>query len=251
VLLIDPRQGSKELFPFFKNLGIPVSISKDELPSGDFAFEGRGPDGTCLIGVERKTIRDMLSSIRTGRFSGHQLPLLTQMYQFSYLLIEGIYRPNPIDGVLEGPWRHEWSPIEINGQRFMYQELAGFTYTIEQLTPVKVHYTSSTRETAFHIMSLYRWWNNKDFDKHRAHLACNAGHVEMFTEWPLARRVAKEMYKVGMETSLSISKHFGSVARMATADEREWSEIQVPCGRKTKRLGRVIASKIVKEINGL
>src|SRR6185312_3670611 len=113
-ILIDPRVGSRELFGVLSSNGVKVQIARDELLSGDFCFEGRGPgEESWLIGVERKTVRDMLSSISTGRFSGHQLRLLCQMYQRYYLIVEGVYGCDD-HGILQEPrGGGRWAPIQL------------------------------------------------------------------------------------------------------------------------------------------
>jgi ERCC4-type nuclease len=81
----------------------PYGMSKIErMQFGDFSWLGNGPDGApWSIGVERKTIGDMIQSITSDRFSGHQLPGLLNTYNAVYVLVEGLYRPDQRTGVLE------------------------------------------------------------------------------------------------------------------------------------------------------
>ena len=226
-----------------RSKGVRAELSKEQMDAGDFAFEGRGPDGTCLVGIERKTVSDMLKSIRTGRFAGHQLPLLTQMYGFRYLVVEGIFRPNPHDGIIEIPRDHQWIPLVVGKSKFMYQYLMGALFTYEQMTPLRVHFTSNALETASHVVSLYRWWNGKDWNRHGAHMAAhNAGYVEILNEWSFKRRVAKELYKIGAEKSKVVADNFATVREMANADEKRWLKVK-------PGIGKTIAKRIVEEFN--
>lgn len=241
-ILVDPRVGSRELLSLIRSKGVKAELSKEQMDAGDFAFEGKGPDGTCLVGIERKATRDMLQCIRTGRFAGHQLPLLLQMYKFQYLIVEGIFRPNPNDGILEEPRNGQWHPIVVGTSRFMYQELMGALFTYERMTALKVHYTANMLGTASHVVSLYRWWNGKDWSKHRAHTAShNVGYVEILGQWPFKRRLAKELYKVGAEKSKAVADDFASARDMANANEKRWM--------KVPGIGKTIAKKIVEEFN--
>ena len=72
MITVDNRTGSIELLPLFpKNTAKPGYLA-----FADFAFTGRGyANGLpLLIGVERKTTTDLLSSMTTGRLSGYQIP---------------------------------------------------------------------------------------------------------------------------------------------------------------------------------
>ena len=228
MLLVDPRIGSSDLYVSLKRLGknhnIPVEMSKKEMDAGDFCFEGHGPDGRCLIGVERKKVRDMITCIRNGRFAGHQLPLMEQMYQFQYLIIEGLYRPSA-DGLIEEPvgtpGKKYWQPISINGSRHMYIELAGALFTLEQMTNLHIHYAPTSDTTVQHLLTLYRWWNGKKWDRYTSHRVQHATHVEIMGKWPLRRRVATELYKIGIDKS-KWHRPFSFNRAMLMATEHEW-----------------------------
>src|SRR5271169_4444109 len=91
MILLDDRVGSHELLPYFSPYGVQVESTR--LDYGDACWVGKGPDGDCMVGVERKTIGDFISSMRGKRLAGHQLPGLMSSYEFTYLIVEGIYRP--------------------------------------------------------------------------------------------------------------------------------------------------------------
>lgn len=243
MILIDPRDGSRELLPHFSGCGVRAELSQEQLPAGDVCFEGNGPEGRCLIGVERKTLRDMMNSVRYGRFAGHQLVELQDMYrmfQFYYLIVEGIYRPGA-DGLLETSIQHQWVPLEINGQRFMYQELAGALMTFECFTNLKWHRTMTITETVRHILCMYRWWNNKEWDEHRAHVVRVATHVEIMRPWSLKRRIAGDLPGIGQERSLQVARAFPNARWMINAGEGDWMAIN--------GIGKVMARKIIDGLN--
>src|SRR5271166_1849574 len=69
----------------------PIAEPKT-LHAGDFSFLGNGPnDEPWTIGIERKRMRDMVNSIRGGRFSGEQLPKLLN-YDRAYLIFESRWK---------------------------------------------------------------------------------------------------------------------------------------------------------------
>src|SRR3990167_2655277 len=92
---IDPRAGSSKLIERF-----PGECEEMMLPAGDIAFFGNGPDGDWWIGIEYKQIEDVVCCIKSGRFTGTQLPEMMRTYDASFLLIEGIAKPDRATGHL-------------------------------------------------------------------------------------------------------------------------------------------------------
>ena len=110
MILVDPRAGSRELIPLLEAYGsprrIPVQLAAEEMPAGDFLFEGNGPYGRVRVGVERKTIPDLINSRDQGRLMGTgkspgQVHKMMEQFDYSWLLVEGIWRGNPETGLLE------------------------------------------------------------------------------------------------------------------------------------------------------
>ncbi len=239
--------------PLFRGKGIATQLQQD-MPAGDFCFEGNGPDRRFLIGVERKAIRDMITSIRSGRFSGHQLPALLDMYDRSYVIVEGIWGPGD-DGVMMEPRRNNgktsWVPLVVGNQTFMYSMVDKFIISVEETCGIRFHRTSSKEETVHHVVNLYKEWNDKPYNKRSAHVSQVEGaHVEFLRPWSIARKVANQLPGIGTENSLSVERHFGSVVEMAKAEEAEWADIDVPSGQGTRKLGKAKAEKIWKGLRG-
>lgn len=245
MIQIDDRQGSAELAPMFPP-GVPVVVSR--LEYGDFAFIGRGPeDEPVSVGVERKAMKDLLNSMVTGRLSGHQLVGLVNTYHYVYIIVEGMWRFNPNDGMLEERAGINWIPIQLGSRRFMAKEVLGFLHTLMVKTGVMVFYTNSRKETAQVVNVLYGWWVNKTFDEHTAHLGLVKRHqsgdnaVEL-VKAPLLRRVAAELPGVGWQKSREVARYFTSVLEMSLASEREWRQIP--------GIGKTLAKRIMGQING-
>ena len=260
MILVDPRKGSGsadsrhdvELMQYLKGRGVPVELSRSELPAGDMCFEGNGPDGVFMVGVERKRLSDMMTSIRDERLSGHQIIELQNMYKRYYLIIEGIYRENPTDGILEVPRNGKWVPMTLGSQTFMASRLERFVNTLEEFTGIRPRWSNGPMATASIVLNLWHTWNDKEYHEHHAHQGSTlATHVEILKPWSYCRRVARELTGVGNQMSAAIEQYFqGSAPLMMNAPMEWWPDIQVPNGNTTKRLGDALAKKIYKEIHG-
>lgn len=220
-----------------------------QMPFGDFCFEGNGPDGRILIGVERKTIKDMMNSIRTERFSGHQLKGMFDMYQRWYVIVEGIHRCGG-DGLLEEPRGGNWVPVKTGNIRYMYSQLDNFVNSIEEFTPIRFKFTHDAQLTAIQVVNLFKFWNDKDYDRHKAmDGAHHTPRVEIGKKWAFPRIFAHELPGIGDDSSRLVAKHFGGVDEMLAATVDEWAEVEIPNGKKTKRIGMPTAQRIVERIN--
>jgi ERCC4-type nuclease len=240
----NPRDNpSLDLQPLIESLGVKTKL--DHLPYGDYCFVGNGPagPGMAFVGVERKRIKDLLSSMRTGRLHGHQLPGMTGHYDFCYLIVEGIVRRNPENGLLEMGVSGSWREVTVGSSRFMADTLEHFLCTTE-LTQVTVRRTSGARESAEQLVSLYHYWNNKLWSEHKSLkvIYTPPNPVVACGELPLVRRWAKELHGVGYEKSMAVADRFGSGRVLACAPVQEW--VKIP------GIGMGIAERAVKEICG-
>jgi len=241
MILVDPRVGSGDLEPVLKSHGYPVDLCP--LDFADCAFVGNGPGGKPVgVGIELKKLKDMLSCITTGRFSGHQLPGLVQNYDEVWLIVEGIYRPNPKDGVLETLSGRSWEPLRLGARSWVYRDFEAYLTTIEIKGGVRLRRTTSRDETARVVGSLYSWWVNSDFDEHRSHLTFNrARDTALLSPPSLKHEIAACLPGLGYMKGGAAAGHFGSVTAMILADEREWQRVP--------GIGKGLAKKIVEAVN--
>lgn len=226
MLLVDNRTGSVELAP---HMTLPFML--EELPFGDVCFSGHGA-GQVEVVIERKRIRDIMTG--KGRFAEVQLPGMSELFNFGWIIIEGIYRPGR-DGLLEIPGgmtggKMAWVPLSVGNRRFMYSELDKWITTMETVVPIetgfqlRVRKTSTVQETVAVIENLYQWWQ-KDWGEHKAHQQFKSGdHVSVFKP-SLVRRVAKELPHIGWEKSKLVEQKFQSVGQMVNADVGVWRKI--------------------------
>lgn len=239
MVTLDDRVGAKELERYFPSGTVVV----ERLEFGDAAFMGNGPDGPCLVGVERKKVHDLVNSIANGRLSGHQLIGLCNSYNEVYLVVEGVCRPNPEDGLLEVWSRRCWHPLEMGSRRFMARDVWAYLETMRMVMGVGVWHTANQEETAQWIRALHYWWTHKDFAEHKGHLQPHVRNEMELTKHTLVRRVAQQLAGVGWERAKAVDKRFGSVVEMVMAEPEDWAELD--------GFGDKLSHGVVAELRGL
>jgi len=249
MILVDPRTGSRELLDGLRNLGADARIADGELAS-DFEFTGCGADGTILVGVERKTIQDLVNSMRDHRLAGSQLIGMTQTYDEIYVLVEGIWRRQRESGMVEyrnGGWH------TIRGQ-VRYSEVDSFLCSLEATTRdwtnLHVWRTQDQEETCAAVVDRFHWWQ-KPWEEHTS--------VSRSIYAPVPQRPRKGTKAAmrhdptllekwladlpGIDSRwLDLAPHFRSARDMANADVERW------LGIKGMRIGQKTAENIVQAV---
>jgi hypothetical protein len=172
MLLIDRRE--REIPDDLKHFDIPFTVT--ELEFGDCMFEGNGPDGTVVVGCERKKLGDFIQSMKDRRLSGHQLRGMSTSYDFIYLFIEGIWRPGR-HGEIEELRGRDWAPFYSRGDEFgqgngrsaiSYRQVIAYRTSIETIGNIVVERTMSSFETAANYSAIYHWWQ-KPWADHKSY----------------------------------------------------------------------------------
>jgi len=249
VVSVDRRTGSIDVEPILRER-LHMHTRIEELASADFCFEGNTNQGLGMIGVERKRVKDLLGSMRSGRLVGEQLPKMFEHYDFSYLIVEGVTRANPVSGTLEecvsnGKSNVWWRPVLLGNSRFQWQDLNHFLSTLEHSRLI-IRQSDDPYQTACHIKSLYSWYRNKEWSGHKSLkqlYTCPMPTITLEDKEAIVRRVAKEFAGIGVEKSLSVATRFRTVWDMARAGTAEWMSIP--------GIGEGIARKVFAEIRGL
>lgn len=239
MIYVDDRVGSKDLLPLFpKN-----SAKLTHLEYADVAFQGRGVDDLPIsIGIERKRMNDMLTSMTTGRLSGHQIPGLIACYDIVYLVVEGLWRANPTDGIMEAPGRNGWRAVQLGTRQFMAKEVWSYLNTLQIMAGIYVWKTGSARATAQWITNLYHWFTNKPIDAHKSHTAQHVQYAALSTKQPpLVQRVAAQLPGVGFSKSKAIAARFGSLIEMIMARDTDWQSID--------GIGKKLTNRILEELH--
>lgn len=242
MIFVDNRAGSCELVKPLTNLGLPVEEML--LDFGDVFFTGRGEGGAPVqIGIEHKKIADLIASMQSGRLQGHQLPGMLQLYDRSWLIIEGDWeqdtqgRVSMWKGKKRKPLAGVSSAVELEKRILTLETRGGF----------RVRICPHRRDTLRFICALYRYWTDVDLDEHKSHLAIHAPDLDRGLQIPISdfRRIVSQIPGIGLTTSQAVERRFeSSFRRMMLATEKDWAEIDV----NNKRLGASRARKIMEAL---
>lgn len=255
-ILVDPAVGSFELQTYIRQQGI--ACDKQHLDAADACFEGNGPAGQVLIGVERKKMREVLDCIDSGRLAGFQLPKMRRMYAFRFVIVEGVWRPSPKGLLLQEHIRedgHVWWSDQVQNGRVMYHKLRRYLFSLT-MAGAHVLCTRDIAHTAFDICELYHWFQKRWRD-HTSMEGLYSGyawdtqvkHSEDLVMIPtidkrpsLTRMWAAGLDGIGVKKSADAERVFRTPIALATADETEWATVP---GVSLK-----MATKIVQQIQG-
>lgn len=236
MILVDYREdsehkGSNGLWDDLKKTSLPLEQAKLEF--GDLMFIGNGPEGEVSVGLEFKKIRDLLQSVRSGRYQGHQL-LGMQGFDFRYLLIEGEYHSDAQGLVTLRAGRTLWKPAP---GRMASAELRKTLIGLPLRAGTLVWETRTRRDTIEWITDLYRGWTDKPWDAHTSHIAIY--RPPTLVAISDKRITFTTLPGIGTKTSLLVEKHFrGNIRRAANASIHEWGKID---GVGLKTAERIIA----------
>jgi len=222
---------------------IGVKAEMTQLEYGDAMFEGNGPDDKTIdIGIERKTLGDMLNCIDDARYVQHQRPGMLAMYRYNYLFLEGIWKPDIDTGyLLELVGSMNWRPPRGYTKHVLYSKLFRYINSI-QLAGTPVICTRDLDHTAFNIVELYRYFMKK-WDQHTSLLETQKLNIPHLDGKPsLTRRWAEELEGVGGKLGREAGKAFANPFALASADEDEW--LKVP------GIGYKLSKSIVRSIRG-
>jgi len=193
-----------------------------------------------LVCVERKKIGDMANCINTGRFIAQMTACKENGARVLILVLEGHYRRNPENGILEIPvWRVNmrtgrraefWDPVKPMTQ---FSRFSQYLWELPYLAGIHVLRSEDVRGTANLILVLSDWFQRPH---HHSLEQFYVGPPEQaqLTRPSLVRRLAKELAGVGWVRSDAVAAHFKSARDMVNAGESEW--VSIPgIGKKTAR----------------
>lgn len=238
MIQVDDREGSRDLADYIKN-GTLVQVTR--LNFGDAALTGSGPgERPVPVGIEIKSVGDLIRSIHDGRLVGHQLPGLKNCYENIWLVVEGHLECGP-SGELITPWG---KTIDTPRGAIKYNEISRFLITLTLRANINIWFTKDRAETAQFIVDLHGWWTGKDWDQHHAHL-----HMyQPPPKSPFLRKprpveiVAAVLPDIGWTKARSCGEHFPNPISMFQASRQEWQEVP--------GIGKTIAEKVWKFIRG-
>lgn len=240
MILIDDRKGSAELI---REKSLREISELTRLDFGDVMFTGNGKDGEVLsVGIEVKSVRDMVSSIATGRLQSTQIPGMQKLYDVSWILIHGEYRCGP-QGQLQIVRRGKWWTCPIGRRPAPYGYLESFLCTLAGMGML-VKTVHDMSQSAHWIACLHRWYQ-KPHDKHRGMHTFDHSKDIVRKPWMTEAfyrraKVASALPGLGFERAVKAAQHFKSINQMMSATPEDW--VQIP------GIGKSIAKTIVMAI---
>ena len=255
MIQVDTRAGSAPLIPKLQRLGMEVEACR--LDFGDIAWNGIGQGGLPVsVGVECKALPDLIASLTSGRWSGHQLVGMLNCYDHIWLLIEGEWRARYQDGMLmhhrHGPRGDYWTEAGGGQRRWLARDLESWLMTQSVIAGVRVHRVNNWDDGCAWIKMAYNWYQ-KDF--HQSHRKMYEGKQiypdqALIQKPTLARRVAAQLPGVGDVRSASVAKVMHTMVEMVAASPEDWARIEIAERRGgSKRLGKVAGQKIYDVIH--
>lgn len=239
MILVDHRVGSAHYEPMLGKIA-----RLERLESADIAFMGR--DG-ITVGIEIKKILDAVNCMYSGRLADHQIPLMKESYDICYLIVEGLWRPEPGSGILQyykgelGKWGR-WQDVTNGRKRLMYSSFESWLTTMAMVGGMSVKTTSYAEVTAGTILALYNWWQRADHHSFSV-LQELIGDSASLSRPSMMRRMIALLPRIGWERSGELVGRFASVREMCEAPAEKWL---IPNG-----IGMETARRIVEALNGL
>jgi ERCC4-type nuclease len=236
---IDPRVGSVDLLAPLQNFGVPAELTR--LAFGDVAFVGRGINEYPLcIGVELKETQDLIKSLQSSRFVGHQLHGLLDTYDRAWLLTEGTWRTTN-EGVLMELTDFGWrSATAGNRQPVMTRSIEKQLLSITIRGGISHWHCQTRHDTIRFLSALYHWWTDKELSEHRSHEAIYHSppdRAQMIAPSQFVTTIST-LPAIGWEKSRAAEEHFhGSIRNAINATADEWQTVE--------GIGKGIATKII------
>lgn len=254
-LQIDPRAGSNKLIDKFEEDEVEVAT----LPAGDVAFFGNGPnDDVWYIGIEYKKVDDVAQCIKSGRFTGTQLPGMLELYDICFLLVEGILRPNPHTGQL---MRYMGKNNSFS-MGLTYREFDNFLTSVSLFSslsgkPCIVKQSGNMLETVNIIKDLYHYFQ-KAWKDHTSMKTPDRTKMQNVTydfsliqepepgdpKYPehILRKSLYQIDRLGWEMAGKIAAAFGTMENLMQASQKDFSVLD--------GMGPVLANRIYTTLHG-
>lgn len=208
-------------------------------------FTGNGPgDEVKLIGVEVKSVTDLISSMQTGRLQGTQLPGMLATYDVNWLLYYGKVRPGRA-GELEIQKRGKmWQQMKLGGRAVPYGYLQSFLHDLT-VSGMDVAHVYDEDEAAAWLYCLHRWYS-KPWREHKGlHAFDRSRELSLMPGVDAATlmraKVAAALPGLGFQRAVAAARYFGTIAKMIAATEEDWLKVE--------GIGKVVAGAVVRTIN--
>lgn len=250
MVLVDSKDGagadkdiSGTLVSYIRRCG--VNAEKDYMDEGDFAFEGNGPEGRILIGVERKTLRDLIHCIHDARYNDQRVRM-KETYRVSFLAVEGMWRPHEDGCTMEGfnggaSWGYFRVRTSYSARIVDYSEIYRYLLSVS-LTGVIVTLSRDLFHTAYNVCEIWRYFN-KPWSDHDSMLQTRTLNIPSLEHRPsLTRLWAADIEGIGVKRSEEAERLFRTPIQLATSEEQDWLQLS--------GVGEATARNVLKQIHG-
>jgi ERCC4-type nuclease len=254
MFLIDDRAGSNKLIEKFD----AGEATPTRLEAGDIAFFGNGPnDDVWYIGIEYKSVNDVVSCVKSGRFTGTQLPAMMELYDISFLLIEGISRPDPRTGQVVR-YQGKQNSFSLGLPYKAYDNFLTSVMVFSALSgkPCFVKTSGNVGESIQIIRDIHAFFSKK-WEDHVAMKRPDMTKVQNVTfdysllvepepgnpEYPkhVLRKSIFQVDRIGWEVAGKLADRFGTMESLMAAGQKELIGDKV---------GNVLAERIYQTLHG-
>lgn len=247
MVIVDDRGGSggveaaKKRLQQLRNRDVDADLGR--LDFGDYAIAGNGPDGqTVMVGVELKTSRDILNSLRSNRLTGYQVPGLVQMYEGrAWLVTEGIWREH------QGDWevyQGSWQTFSAGSKTIQMQDIERWILSTVTFGGLMYWHCPLQLDTARFIAGLDHCWCDKQYDEHKTYDVIYRKPPDRvsFSEPSDFVKMVAVIDKVGWEKARALEQAF----------EKDWDRLMLATEKdlqSVEGVGKVIADNILKTLH--
>lgn len=252
MIYIDPRAGSNKLFSYFEG-----ECEEMILEGGDVAFFGNGPENTqWFIGIEYKNIADIVGCMKSGRFTGTQLPAMMKLYDVCFLLIEGIGVMNPHNGMLSQRNGQMSIPMGLHYSGWDNFQTSIAVHSALAGQPCIIKRSANIRESVQVIKDIYSWFQ-KPWEEHtsisrpdRTKMANMRYELEVIEvdcndpEYPKywLRRALFQLDRMGWAAAGALADKYETIERLLAASQKEIED--------TDKVGKTMAARIYQSLHG-
>lgn len=234
------------------------------LDFGDVAFWGNGPnDEPWWIGIEYKQIEDVVGCIKSGRFTGTQLPGMMKYFDQSFLLVEGIGKPDPHSGQLV-----RYRGKQIYGAGLRYDAYDNFLTSVAVFSalagrPCIVKQVGTEFDSICAIRDIYKLFQ-KPWDAHTSmsrpdstKMVVASYELEIVRTNPelddkktpnpnypkyYLRKALMQILGISWELAGHLADHFGTMEAALGASQRDWEALD--------RIGKGLAKRAYFTLHG-
>lgn len=248
MVIVDRRggssgeEGAKKRLSALRNRGVDADLGTLEF--GDYAIAGNGPGGsTVMVGVELKTTRDIINSLRSGRLHGHQVPGMIQMYEGrAWLVTEGIWREGR-GGDFE-VYLGSWQTFSAGSRTIQMKDIESWILSTVTFGGLMYWHCPLQTDTARFVGRLDHLWCDKTYDQHKTYDVIYRKPPDRmsFTEPSDFVKMVSVPEKVGWEKAHAIEKFF----------DGDWDALQAATPKRLEEIpgiGKTLAQTIYKTLH--